>query len=155
MSERFMIGSGRCHGPGCERPASNHFCGESCWRSWHGQLADTTPGGATMLMSWPHPSHGLIEEPACGVHERAILAAVSALGMGCSGETFESMQCARCANEGKDLRTWLPSYVASRWSHPGEPLPANPQVGDNKRRSQVVERGWLSRWLHRVFGRTS
>lgn len=103
-----------------------------------------------MLMSWTHPSHGLIEEPACAVHERAILMAVRTLGMGCSGEAFESMQCARCANEGKDQRTWLPSYVVDR-SMPAGSGAAFPLVASLS--LQVAQsdqtRGWLGRLLDR------
>lgn len=107
-----MIVSGRCHGPGCQQAArAGEFCGEVCWRKWHGQHVDVPKPGAAILMSWRHPTLGRIEEPACAVHEQAILAAVRTLGMGCGGEAFESMQCARCANEGRDQRTWLPTYV--------------------------------------------
>lgn len=108
-----MTGSGHCHGPGCTQETSGDFCGEPCWRKWHGQHADTSKPGATILMTWTHPTHGRIEEHVCEVHERAILAALRALDMGCSGERFDALQCVRCTNLGRDTRMWLPACAVA------------------------------------------
>lgn len=63
----------------------------------------------------------------------------------------------RATREAGRHMPWLPAGMSLAFPQvePGEPLPANPQVGDNNRRSEVGERGWLADLLHRLFGRSS
>lgn len=60
-------------------------------------------------MSWDHPHLGRIVEIVCPDHEREVLRALEALGIGCTGRPYSNGDepCGRCINRRVRPRAWL------------------------------------------------
>lgn len=111
MTPELEVRYGRCHGPGCEEPAANHFCSEPCWRAWHRRSNAGGQTPADFVLEWRHPHLGEIREAACRRHFVDARAALRALGMGHAGSWADGEVCVRCVHDGKETRDWIRSAV--------------------------------------------
>lgn len=78
------------------------------------RAAMSTCGPTTRLrrIEWVHPRLGRISETACPSHVDEVLAALRALGIGCSGNTERDRSvCDRCRHRGVRVRRWLQERV--------------------------------------------
>jgi hypothetical protein len=67
------------------------------------------------IVQWVHPRLGRIREVVCSPqHERELLLALKALGIGCSGISARPDQmhrCLRCAHPGQRVASWIGEAV--------------------------------------------
>lgn len=71
--------------------------------------AERTDAPEMYLMHWLHPRRGEIREVVCAEHESHVLASLTTLGIGCTGEPTDAGTCGRCAADmaGREHRFYL------------------------------------------------
>jgi len=132
-----MIGSGRCHGPGCTQTAvvADGFCSESCQARWNGQF-EPAAGSEPAITVADLVAESLRNEPSTGVGLFQTLPAGYAYGGFISSsadvDTVPVFLTYRCGH--------VPKFAYANATSP-QVAPKDPQVG------------FVRRWLDRLTGR--